>query len=204
MMKMPTWNMFEFKGKFPTMDQARIISTTTFASRMAAAEDKNELRESTIRDICTFLSLYFLGDYAAKGTATIIEKKMGISLLNDTKPLNKDANGLQKFWHWFKDVKLKSSEEVVSKTAEELKSKGLTPDKAQKAQIEKELKKAVNMRSACQLSNLGVSLALLGLIIPIFLRKSTAKKHAEEIEQAKNAVSSANNNTERDENARAA
>ena len=190
MMKVPSWNMFEFKGQFPTMDQARIISTTTFASRMAAAEDKNELRESTIRDICTFLSLYFLGDYAAKGTATIIEKKMGISLLNDTKPIKKDANGLQKFWHWFKDVKLKSSEEVLSKTAESLKSKGLTPTEEQKNIIEKELKKAKNMRSACQLSNLGVSLALLGLIIPIFLRKSTAKKHAEEIKQSQNVASS--------------
>ncbi len=162
MMKLPTWNTFEFKGKFPTMDQARIISTTTFASRMAAAEDKNELRESTVRDICTFLSLYFLGDYAAKGAATLIQKKTGIALLNDTKPIKKDANKLKKFWHWFKDVKLKSSEEVVGKT-------------------QAELKKAVNMRSACQIANTGVSLILLGLVIPIFTRRSTKKKHAEEM-----------------------
>lgn len=165
MMKMPSMNMLEFKGIFPTMDQARIISTTTFSSRMAAAEDKNELRESTIRDICTFLSLYFLGDYAAKGMATAIQKHSGISLLNDTKPLDKDAGALKKFWHWFKDVKLKSSEEVVGKN-------------------EAEIKKAVNLRSACQLTNLGVSLILLGLIIPIFTRKSTKKRHAEEIKIA--------------------
>ena len=56
MMKMPKWNMFEFKGWFPTMDQARIISTTTFASRMAVADDKNELAEATVRDIATFIS----------------------------------------------------------------------------------------------------------------------------------------------------
>ena len=171
MMKKPTWNMLEFKGIFPTMDQARIISTTTFASRMAAAEDKNELRESTIRDICTFLSLYFLGDYAAKGTATILEKKTGIGLLNDTKPIKKDANALQKFWHWFKDVKLKSSEEVTGKTAAEL-------------------KKAVNMRTACQISNIGVSLILLGLVIPIFTRKNTKKKHAEEMKIVQQQTSS--------------
>ena len=132
---------------------------------MAAAEDKNELRESTIRDICTFLSLYFLGDYAAKGMATAIQKHSGISLLNDTKPLDKDAGALKKFWHWFKDVKLKSSEEVVGKN-------------------EAEIKKAVNLRSACQLTNLGVSLILLGLIIPIFTRKSTKKRHAEEMKIA--------------------
>ena len=195
MMKLPSMNMLEFKGIFPTMDQARIISTTTFASRMAAAEDKNELRESTVRDICTFLSLYFLGDYAAKGAATAIEKKTGISLLNDTKPIEKDANGLKKFWHWFKDVKLKSSEEVFSKTAEELKTKGITPNAEQKKVIDKELKKAVNMRSACQIANLGVSLLLLGLVIPIFTRKSTKKKHAEEMKVIQQQTSSSGNAT---------
>ena len=195
MMKLPSMNMLEFKGIFPTMDQARIISTTTFASRMAAAEDKNELRESTVRDICTFLSLYFLGDYAAKGAATAIEKKTGISLLNDTKPIEKDANGFKKFWHWFKDVKLKSSEEVFSKTAEELKAKGITPNAEQKIVIDKELKKAVNMRSACQIANLGVSLLLLGLVIPIFTRKNTKKKHAEEMKVIQQQTSSSGNAT---------
>ena len=193
MMKKPSWNMFEFKGQFPTMDQARIISTTTFASRMAAADDKNELAESTTRDIATFLSLYFLGDYAAKATATVIENKTGVRLLNDMKPISKDANIFKKFAHWMKDVTLKSSEEVVSKTAEELKSKGLKPNAEQKATIEKELKRAVNLRSACQVANLGESLALLGLIIPIWTRKSTKKKHAEALRQAEINSSGINN-----------
>ena len=169
---------------FPTMDQARIISTTTFASRMAAADDKNELREATVRDIATFSSLYFLGDYGAKAAATIIENKTGIKLLNDTKPIDKNANVLKKFWHWVKDVTLKSSEEVVSKTAEALKAQGLKPTEVQAEQIAKELKKAVNLRSACQVANLGVSLLLLGAIIPIFTRKSTKKKHAEALKLA--------------------
>lgn len=70
-MDRPVWkNIFQFKGIFPTMDQARIISTATFASRMAVSEDKNELREATVRDIATFSSFYFLGDYVAKGIAT--------------------------------------------------------------------------------------------------------------------------------------
>ncbi|MCQ2754287.1 MAG: hypothetical protein MJ231_04470, partial [bacterium] len=155
MMKVPKWNMFEFKGIFPSMDQARLISTTTFASRMAAADDKNELREATIRDIATFISLYFLGDYAAKGAATIfekVEKKKGneIHLLNDTKVIDKNANIFKKFWHWFKDIKLKSSEEVISisKTAKELESKGLTPNKEQAEKIATELAKGKNLRSA--------------------------------------------------------
>ena len=150
--RMPNWKMLDFKGIFPTMDQARIISTTTFASRMAAADDKNELAEATVRDIATFASLYYLGDVAAKGAATMIQKKTGTVLLNDMKPLEKDASAWKKFKHWMKDVNIKSSAEVVGK-------------------------KAVNYRSYCQVTNLGVSLALLGLIIPIFTRRNTKRKH---------------------------
>ncbi len=173
MMKKPTLGMLEFKGIFPTMDQARIISTTTFASRMAAADDKNELAEATVRDIATFSSMYFLGDYVAKATATAIQKKTGTILLNDTKPLKGNENALQKFWHWVKDVNIKSSEEVVGK-------------------------KAVNMRSACQAANLGVSLLLLGLVIPIFTRKNTQKKHAEALKLAQETSSSSNTETNKE------
>ena len=184
MMKKPTMGMLEFKGMFPTMDQARIISTATFASRMAAADDKNELVEATIRDIATFSSLYFLGDYAAKAAATLIQKRTGVSLLNETKPLDKNANIFRKIWHWVKDINIKSSEEVISATEETLKLKGLKPSQEQLLAIEKELKRAKNLRSACQVTNLGVSLALLGIVIPIFTRKNTKKKHEQALKLA--------------------
>ena len=182
MMKRPTMNMLEFKGMFPTMDQARIISTTTFASRMAAADDKNELAEATVRDIATFSGLYFLGDYAAKGAATLIQKSTGVSLLNDTKPLNGDENVFKKAWHWVKDVNIKSSEEVISKTQQAL--NGAKPTDAQLKTIEKELKHARDLRSACQVANLGVSLALLGIIVPLYTRHKTKKKHEEALKLA--------------------
>lgn len=194
MMKKPTLGMLEFKGSFPTMDQARIISTATFASRMAAADDKNELAEATVRDIATFSSLYFLGDYAAKAAATIIQNKTGVTLLNETKQLKKDANVFQKAWHWVKDINIKSSEEVVSKTQQALKE--LKPTKEQAAQIEKEIKRAKNLRSACQVTNLGVSLALLGIVIPVFTRKNTKKKHEQAL---KLAQEKALTETEKDE-----
>ena len=188
--------MLDFKGMFPTMDQARIISTCTFSSRMAAADDKNELAEATVRDIATFSSLYFLGDYAAKAVATGIQKKTGISLLNDTKPIDKNAGSLKKFWHWVKDVNLKSSEEVVSKTQQSL--NGAKPTEVQLKTIEKELQHAKNLRSACQVANIGVSLALLGLIIPIFTRRNTKKKH----EQALKLAQQDNNNTQTESKAK--
>ena len=156
--KLPSKQMLQFKGIFPTMDQARIISTATFASRMAASEDKNELREATIRDIATFSSLYFLGDYAAKGVATLIEKvKPGVKLLNRTKTLSKDATFMQKIGHWIKDVSIKSSDEV--------------------------LHNAKNWRTVCQVGNLAFSLMVLGLFIPLYNRTQTNKKREEELKQ---------------------
>ena len=192
MMKRPTMNMLEFKGMFPTMDQARIISTTTFASRMAAADDKNELAESTVRDIATFSGLHFLGDYAAKAAATLAQKSTGVSLLNDTKPLKGDENVAQKFWHWVKDVNIKSSEEVVSKTQQSL--NGAKPTEAQAKTIKKELGKACNMRSACQATSIGVSLALLGIIVPLYTRHKTKKKHAEALKLAQEKTQTTQNN----------
>lgn len=160
MMKWPTMKMFQFKGIFPSMDQARLISTATFASRMAVAEDKNELREATVRDIATFSSLYFLGDYAAKATASLIQKiKPEVKLLNTLKNPKEGANSLQKLWNWVKNTSLKSSDEVATPLAKK-------------------------MRSVCQLSNLAFSLLLLGVIIPITTRKHTDKARAEELKKA--------------------
>ena len=198
MMKKPSWNMLEFKGWFPTMDQARIISTTTFASRMAVADDKNELAETTVRDIATFAGLYFLGDYAGKATATILEKKKGVQLLNDTKPLEKEANIFKRFWHWVKDVNIKSSDEVVSKTAETLKELGMKPNKSEQEIIKKELKQARNLRSACQVANVSISLILLGLIIPIFTRNKTKKRHAEAIKMAQDELNVSSQESSKD------
>ena len=166
--KLPSKQMLQFKGIFPTMDQARFISTATFASRMMASEDKNELREATIRDIATFSSLYFLGDYAAKGVATFIEKvRPDVKLLNRLKESPKDANAMKKLWHWVKDVSLKSSDEVVGKTAK-------------------------NFRSVCQLGNLAFSLLALGIFIPLYTRTQTNKKREAELRKLAESVNSTN------------
>lgn len=156
--KFPGMNVLQFKGIFPTMDQARLISTATFSSRMMASQDKNDLREATFRDIATFASFYFLGDYVAKATASIIEKtsKGKIKLINTVKELKPNANTWDKLVHWTKDKKLKASSEVVGKAA-------------------------TNMRSVCQLSNIVFSLIALGVVIPKMYRNKTNKKREEEL-----------------------
>lgn len=174
-MKMPSLSMLknitQFKSIFPSMDQARIISTATFSSRMAASQDKNDLREATYRDISLFCTFYFLGDYVAKGVATALEKTKqlkdrGIKLVNVLDKTPADAGILKKFWYWAKHTSLKSSAEVYGQAA-------------------KDTKYAKNMRSVCQLANLGFQLITLGIIIPIACRKKTEKEHAKELQMQK-------------------
>lgn len=154
----------QFKGIFPSMDQARIVSTATFVSRMMASEDKNDLREATVRDIATFSAFYFLGDYVAKGIATGIQKyskkckENGIVLINVLKKPKENANLIEKFAHWAKNTALKSSDELAE---------GL-PKK---------------MRSICQLGNLAFSLVALGLLIPRMNRKKTYKEREKELKE---------------------
>lgn len=167
-MDKPSLKMFQFKGLFPTMDQARIISTATFAGRMAASEDANDLREATIRDIATFASFYFLGDYAAKGIATFIEARdSSAKLINKMKNAPKDANIFKKFWNWAKHTSLKSTDELA--TAKDKK-----------------------LRTICQLGNLAFSLIALGVFIPLYTRTQTNKKRQQELAKSNSATSNAN------------
>lgn len=160
LMDRPSLKMFQFKNIFPTMDQARIISAATFSSRLAAAEDSNELMENTIRDIITFSSFYFLGDYAAKAIATCIEKnnKDGIKLINRLKNTPEGANIIQRFWNWAKHTKMKSTDEL-----------GAIANQAMRT-------KATNLRAVCQLGSFIFSLLSLGVFIPIYTRTQTNKK----------------------------
>ena len=155
------------------MDMARIVSTATFASRMAASEDKNELQLSTVRDITTFASMYFLGDYAAKGVATAMEKaNPELKLLNRFKDVPQDANVFKKFWNWVKNTSLKSSDELVTKRAK-------------------------NMRTWCQVANIGFSLALLGLLVPLLTVDTAQKGRKKDLEaQQKNNTLANSNETD--------
>lgn len=180
MMKLPTLstlkNIFQFKGQFPTMDQARAISAVTFGSRMAVADDKNELAEATDRDLVTFSSMYFLGDYAAKGYATHLEKSQGVKLLNRPKPLKKDANIFKKMGNWIVNTHLKSTDELVADATHSYKDMRI-------------------LRTKCQIANFGSSLLILGLIVPFYTRMKTAKNRAKELNAANNVSFKSNQQT---------
>lgn len=180
MMKKPSLGMFQFSGIFPTMDQCRWIAASTFASRMMGAEDENELRETTIRDIASFSGLYFLGDYVKKAAASGIEalsrtkqgsKLLGenVVLLNRKKEIAKPVleNGAsfakkaaaqagyraKQLGNWIKNTDLKSAAEVANT-------------------------KTRNLRNICRVADIAFSVVMLGILLPKYNRSVTEKKVA--------------------------
>ncbi len=178
MMKKPSLGMFQFSSIFPTMDQCRWIAASTFASRMMGAEDENELRETTVRDLASFSGLYFLGDYVKKGTASLIEalsktqagKNLfgeNIVLLNRSKEVQKPiikegATVIEKLacdvsyrtkqlGNWIKNTDLKTAAEVSSV-------------------------KARNLRNICRVADIAFSIIMLGILLPKYNRKVTERK----------------------------
>lgn len=168
MMKKPSLKMLQFTKNMPSMDQCRWIATATFASRMLASEDENELKEVTWRDIATFSSLYFLGDYVSKGVGTIIQNVKKVPLLNYMKEKPDKMNPLQKFVYWVKDTKLKSFDEANAIKPSESVISG---------------SKARNLRALCELSSLGFSMLILGILVPWYVRKETERKEQMKIKQ---------------------
>lgn len=200
-MKKPSMGMIkeltQFKSLFPNMDQARLISATTFASRMLASQDKHDLKEATTRDIATFLAFYFVGDYVAKGFASVLQKmdfvkNKGITLVNDKKPLKKGANFLEHAWHWMKHTALKSSSEIYA-----VAKNGATEKEI--AEAAKFTKFGKQMRAMCQLGNIAFSFIALGVVIPKIYRKKTEKAREAEL-QAQKQVELSQNITKADKN----
>ena len=180
MMKKPSLGMFQFSGIFPTMDQCRWIAASTFASRMLGAEDENELRETTVRDLASFAGLYFLGDYVKKGVASGIEalsktkngaKLVGenVVLLNRTKevqkPIIEQGASLAKkatsqigyrakqLGNWIKNTELKGASEVANIQTR-------------------------NLRNICRVADIAFSVVMLGVLLPKYNRAVTEKKVA--------------------------
>lgn len=159
----------QFTKNMPTMDQCRWIATATFASRMLASEDPNELKEVTWRDIATFASLYFLGDYVAKGVGYFLQKATGESLLNYTKiKPEKTKNIIKNFGkglaHWASGTELKTFSEAA-----------------------KVSKKAKVLRYVCEGSSLGFSMLILGMLVPWYVRKQTERKVQKELKEKYNS-----------------
>lgn len=63
-----------FKGFAPTLSQYKFVYGFTIVSRLLSARDKNELRESSIKDSLGFVNWLILGGFVSKFTAAGFEK----------------------------------------------------------------------------------------------------------------------------------
>ncbi len=68
----------QFRGLIPTLDQFKFIYGMTIMSRFMAARDKDELRESVVKDVLGFFNWLVLGNFVAK----MVANSMDTSLLN--------------------------------------------------------------------------------------------------------------------------
>lgn len=120
----------QFKGMLPTVDQLKLVYGMTIGSRLLAARDKDELRESAIKDSLGFLNLLVLGALVAKGSAKLLDKSKSLITL---KP-----NSGKGFVNWLKNSTLRNRDEVL---LTELKAHGKEVIKDGKALTFKELMK---------------------------------------------------------------
>ena len=175
-----------FKGFWPTISQLKGVYGLTIASRLMAARDKDELRESLTKDTLGFLSWLVLGDFVNRMTA----EKLDSSVMNRTKEVADKGFFKRVFNSTLKtrdeiliealanngiDTVKKDGNKTVAKTFKELmKDLDKLPE-----QIKKTTKKRLGTLNKAQLAGYAFSGLVLGLCIPnlnIYITNKLDKK----------------------------
>ena len=180
----------QFHGMTPTINQLKFVYGMTIASRLMAARDKDELRESAVKDSLGFLNLLILGALVSKGTARLLDK----SLINVTKDKSKN------FFSWLTNSGLKTRDEVLF---ESLKKKGIETVKDGKAIPFKDLigkaddvtKKKLRTLNIAQIVGYLYSGIVLGYGIPklnIYMTNKSEEKRKAKLAE-KNNITQQNN-----------
>lgn len=196
----------QFKGFTPTINQFKLVYGMTIMSRFLAARDKNELRESTIKDTLGFANWLILGGFVSKLTAAGFEK---MAKFKDNKFIryNEAENG-KSWFNWLTKSKIVSRDEVLYET---FKKAGISTIKDGKAMSFKEMMKeldkfAPELKAAAkskikylniiQLAGYVYSGVVLGFGIPklnIAITKSIENKRKVKAEASKTGNSSPSN-----------
>ncbi|MDD3419434.1 MAG: hypothetical protein PHE78_02415 [Candidatus Gastranaerophilales bacterium] len=168
----PNKSTWDFAAPTTTMNQARTLSLATDVGRVNAADDKNELKDTTARDTVIFMNLYVLGDYVQKGVVELAQKlhknKTGedLNLMNESQKINKDDNLFKKIGKWVKGKSIKSFEEIEGTT---------TKENAKNLLLRKKIVTGAN------LAGIGYSLVALGIFTPIMIAKMTNKNREKQL-----------------------
>ncbi|MBR6098897.1 hypothetical protein IKP85_04050 [bacterium] len=96
----------QFKGMMPTINQLKFVYGMTITSRFMCARDKDELRESMVKDTLGFLNLLILGALVTKGATRLMNKNL----------INLPKNAGKGFMNWMRNSSVKSRDEVLLET----------------------------------------------------------------------------------------
>ncbi len=166
-----------FKGFWPTLSQLKGVYGLTIISRLFAARDKDELRESLTKDTLGFLSWLVLGDFVNKMTAEAMDKKLDKTVMNRTKEVaekgffarvfksslkNRDEILIETLAEHGVDTVKQVGDKTVAKKFKEL-MKDL--DKLPEA-VRKSTKKRLGVLNKAQIAGYMFSGLVLGLGIP--------------------------------------
>ena len=170
----------QFKGMLPTINQLKFVYGMTIMSRLWAARDKDELRESAVKDSLGFLNLLVLGALVTKYTAKALDKSKSLFNMLDK---SKTGGG-------FGNAVMKTRDEVLLST---LKDHGISTVKDGKAlkfkelmklaknlpeDVQKELKSKMQVLNISQVVGYLYSCLVLGLGVPALNKHMTEKSDA--------------------------
>lgn len=198
-------NKVQFTSLIPNIPQFKMIYGLTIISRIIAARDKNELRETCIKDSLGFANWLILGGFVSKLTANAIDK----NLINYDGSSVKNANKFKQSWHWLTNASIKSTKEIL---LNDMKKAGLSiTDKDGNAKAFKQLlnelpkkmgstRKKIKAINLAQLAGYAYSMLALGCgvtMFNIFVTKHLTKnknipEKKESIQEATNDITRVN------------
>ena len=109
----------QFNGMVPTMNQFKLVYGATIMSRFMSARDKNELRESAIKDTLGLLNWLILGNFVSKAAAKGFERFIDgpdKQLINIDKKFK--GKGPLK---WIMNASIKSRDEILQTALKDVK-----------------------------------------------------------------------------------
>ena len=167
-------NKLQFSGLIPGVAQLKLLYGCTIASRILSSRDKNELRETCIKDTFGFVNWLILGGFVSK----LIANKLDKNIMNyDSSGLDKNASSLKKGWHWITNAQIKSTEEILIKDMHDagLSIKDANGNPKSFKTLLKELpanmsatRKKISAANKAQAAGYIYSMLAIGIGIPIF------------------------------------
>ena len=106
-------NKIQFSSMLPNLNQFKLIYGMTIMSRFLSARDKNELRESTIKDFLGFANWLILGGMVTKLVARGLGGKELINNPLIEKAPQEAKKGIKYAWNWITKAGVKTYDQVL-------------------------------------------------------------------------------------------